>query len=431
MIAFKANSMIASLAVCLAGSSLTACGVGAASADPDSLVDPGAPVEAAPPEKGAVVADFIAHISPRDGSITFHRARRAAAAGPGLPPQDLNGDGDTLIVDEDGNEGSGSANTVELVTNSVGVDADCPAGYQTASFCGNVTLRHFYGRSLSDVFVQATYVSDADGNPLTDHGGLNSSPSEYGLDATWGLWKYTGGGGEAAGVLGQGAPFNAGSANWVFSNPDDADTWIYLRVVAAVSYTDYAVAPSSTSFIDACAVGGSTTSSSDTQTMPFPFTFWDSTSSTVGFNRLGMITFGSVAGTASGANECLPSTAAPTPGLFAFWDDLTFGPSGKMCWATVGSEPNRRFVIEWSGMDFATSDVGSSLTFEAILSEGTNRVDMVYANMLGPDGSSSARSTGASATVGVQNSTGTAAPGAVCGGTGYVSGSSFTWSPIP
>jgi hypothetical protein len=431
MIAIKANVVLASIALFAAASPLIACSVGAASVDPD----PPAVQPPPAPAKGVIVGDFVAHLSPHDGSITFYRTRRAAAK-PGFHAQDLNDPGDTLIIDNDGAEGSGSTNTVELVTNSVNFNGGCPAGYQANSFCGNVTLRHFYGRSLSDVFVQVTGVTDAQGNPLSDHGGLNNAPGEHGLDDSWGLWKYTGQGVTTAGVLGQHSPFNAGSADWVFSNPDDADTWIYLRVVAALSYSDYTAGASSTSFIDACAIGGSTTSSSATQPMPFPFTFWDTTSSTVAFNKLGMVTFGDTPGSANGLNECLPSGTAPTPGLFAFWDDLTFGPTGKMCWATVGAEPNRRFVIEWSDMDFATDDgpvedVGSSLTFEAILSEGTNQIELSYGEMRAPSGSSSNRPAGSSATVGIQNSTSTAAPGAACDSAKFVSGSSFAFGPVP
>lgn len=403
-------------------------------------VDVNPPVEAPPvTTNSASLGDFVAHVSPREKSITFQRIKRQRG-GSTLSPQDLDNATDTLTIDNDGSEGTGSTDTVELVTNTVGDNfsgdvygTTCPGSNQ---FCANVTLRNFYPRSLSNVFVQVTAIHDGTGVDLPSHDAVNSDASELGLDNTHGLWKYTGSSVTAAGVLGQNSPYNAGSVDWSFDNPDDADTYIVLSVFAGLIYTDYSVGGSSASFVDACALGSSTTSSSASQSMPFVFGLWDTASATVNFNERGMITLGGTGGTASGANVCLPDGSAPAPAIFAFWDDLTLGAGGQMCWTTVGSEPNRQFVVEWSGLDFASddpgsTDVGSTLTFEAILSEGTNTVDLVYDTMSPPGGSSSTRPTGTSATVGTQDSSGSSSPGATCGSGSYGSGSAYSLAPIP
>jgi hypothetical protein len=310
---------------------------------------------------------------------------------------------------------------VELTTNSVGSNGECPAGYQTNTFCGNVTLRHFYSRSLANVFVQATSIT-----PPTGHNGLNSDPSEFGLDDTYGLWKYTSPGAAVPGVLGQ-APFNEATRDWVFADPDGADTSIVLRVVASLKYAGYTFDFGSSPFIDACSGGASTTVASAQQTMPFPFTLYGSTNTIVRYNRRGMITFGSVTGSASGTNVALPNTGAPKPMISVFWDNIVYGAGGSMCYKVVGSAPNRQVVITWNNMSFAdAADQPATLQFGAILTEGTNNVEVVYNTMNGP----TPRADGAGATVGVQNEAGTAATSET-DQPNYGAGNTYAFVPIP
>jgi hypothetical protein len=368
-----------------------------------------------PPPQGAVVAEIIAHLSPSRGTITFEPIERAS---PGLDTQSM----DSLNLVQDDVPGSGLPTTVELITNSVGYNAECPAPYQTNTFCGNVTLQSFYGRSLSNVFVQATSIT-----PPTGHNGLNKDSSEFGLDDTYGLWKYTSPAASTEGVVGQ-SPHNTGTRDWVFANPDNAETSIVLRVVSSLRYSGYVFDFSSASFIDACSGGVSTTASSAQQTMPFPFTLYQSTNSVVRFNIKGMITFGNVNGTASGSNVSLPAATAPKPGVFVFWDNLKYGPGGKMCYKVVGSAPNRQAVITWNNMTFTDAPDANtaSLQFGAILTEGTNNIDVVYNAMSG----ASSRPDGDSATIGVQNEAGSVATAEFNSG-GYGSGNAYAFVPIP
>jgi hypothetical protein len=213
------------LAVALAGCTGEAPCAGEACSGLDPVAAAPTP---APSRAGTVSADFRAHLQPGAKTITFERLDGRSGA-PGTRPQDLT----DLTVTQDTVPGSGPANTVELVTNSVGYNGQCPTGFQTNSFCGNVTLRHFYGLALSDVHVQVTKVTDAGNVVIGGHGGINNDPSLHGLDASQGLWKYTSAGASSAGGVGR-SPDNQATRDWVFANPDDADTWIYLRVVASL-----------------------------------------------------------------------------------------------------------------------------------------------------------------------------------------------------
>jgi Family of unknown function (DUF6209) len=189
-------------------------------------------VSAAPaptaPQSGLVAAYFRAHLQPSLGKMTIERLG-AAHAVPDLRPEDFT----DLPIVADNVAGSGPANTVELVTNSVGYNGQCPAGFQTNTFCGNVTLDHFYGLKLSNVFVQVTKVTDTSNNVITGHSGINNDSTPLGLTNTDGLWQYTSSGQSTSGIVDV-APNNSATRDWVFANPDNADTYIYLRSVGSL-----------------------------------------------------------------------------------------------------------------------------------------------------------------------------------------------------
>jgi hypothetical protein len=96
------------------------------------------------------------------------------------------------------------------------------------------------------------------------------------------------------------------------------------------------------------------------------------------------------------------STGTVPPALIApFWDDLIMQSGvGSVSIRTVGTAPNRRFVVQWSRMSILDEDgrdLNANLTFEAILYEGSNDIQFVYETLSG------SRSDGSSATVGVQD----------------------------
>jgi len=182
-------------------------------------------------------------------------------------------------------------------------------------------------------------------------------------------------------------------------------------------------------WVDACAAPGSQrilVSSDEGVTqvaLPFTFSFYGTPYTSVRVSANGYLSFSDAA--PQWVNSMLPTTTVPNS-IFAFWDDLSQRATG-VCIATTGTAPNRTFVAEWVDATFYTStDPGTHLTFEAMLDEATSTVDVRYLQMTG-DGD---RSSGASATVGVQQGAGSSydlvaynTPGVT------VSGSGFRWTP--
>jgi hypothetical protein len=113
----------------------------------------------------------------------------------------------------------------------------------------------------------------------------------------------------------------------------------------------------------------------------------------------------------SGAAGPCPSTSRPSTGtpndiVAAFWDDLN-SVTGltSVRYNTYVSAPNRRFTVEWKDFTFF-SGAGERLTFQAQLFESTNVVEVHHCSMAANTGSAT-RTTGDSATVGLENVGGT------------------------
>lgn len=102
----------------------------------------------------------------------------------------------------------------------------------------------------------------------------------------------------------------------------------------------------------------------------------------------------------------LPSSTLPPALIAPFFTDL-FLPGGASVFVqTVGSSPNRQLVVEWMNagiLDSQGNDLGSTVTFEAILYEGSNDIQFIYSSMNGTN------SGGSSATIGIQDSSRTQA----------------------
>lgn len=181
-------------------------------------------------------------------------------------------------------------------------------------------------------------------------------------------------------------------------------------------------------WIDACAQTGSQTllANADEGTVdvaiPFAFSFYGVpyTSATVSAN--GYISFAT--GSPQWVNSMLPSSEVPNT-IFAFWDDLV--QRDGVCTATVGTAPDRAFVIQWHDAGFyPTPQAATHLDFEVVLDERLNTIDVRFNQMEGEGD----RSTGGSATVGVQQGSGSSydlvaydTPGVTRSDTG------FRWAP--
>ncbi|MFT3775540.1 MAG: hypothetical protein QM820_60100 [Minicystis sp.] len=389
-----------------------------------------------PPPRGTVVKHVLARVQPSRRALTFERVTEA---GPALGTQSV----DSLSVVQDGTPGSGPASTVELVTNTVGdtfAGDACPGvAAGTKAFCANVSVNHFYPRPLSNVFVQVTSIVDGSFQPLGAHQAFTSDPSAMGLDNSLGLWRYTTPGG-APGVIGA-APDNGAARDWVFQNPDDADTFMSLRVVASLTYASYTRTAANLPFVDACAAGTNLgTPLTSLVDLPFPFTLYDTTATQVTVNRRGVLLMGpnngqiapskSVALPASGnvpACTLFTQCTVPKPAIFPFWDALTYLGTGAVCTETSGAAPGRTFAVTWSHVGRnSLADVDADYSFTVVLHEGTDVIDLLYGQMLGP----LPNAAGGSATVGVQNAAGTVAT-AEWKSSNYGTGTSYTLTPVP
>ena len=100
----------------------------------------------------------------------------------------------------------------------------------------------------------------------------------------------------------------------------------------------------------------------------------------------------------AGFARCLIAVAraeAPNALIAAFWDDLNPGAGGEVFVETRGEAPSRRFIAQWTEVP-RFPDEGSH-TFQAVLFEGTDDIELRYGALTGSSGSE-----GGSATVGLE-----------------------------
>ena len=139
-------------------------------------------------------------------------------------------------------------------------------------------------------------------------------------------------------------------------------------------------------------------------TIPFPFTYYGQTSTDARICTNGWVELGQTAGTCSFSNGAIPSTARPNA-VYPFWDDLVVDADASIRTATLGTAPNRRFVIEWRNVRFFSSpvDLTRRLTFNVVLHE--NGEILTQYKEIADDG----RERGDSATIGIESGGGTIA----------------------
>jgi gliding motility-associated-like protein len=133
----------------------------------------------------------------------------------------------------------------------------------------------------------------------------------------------------------------------------------------------------------------------------FNFTFYGNTYNRFYVTSNGLIMFGS--GSNDYTEDPIPFASSPNNLIAAFWDDIVINSSGKILYTTIGASPNRKCIIQWTNMGFYASNVLMG-TFSVILYEGSNNILIQYRSIID---NTSARSHGSSASIGIENSTGT------------------------
>ena len=176
------------------------------------------------------------------------------------------------------------------------------------------------------------------------------------------------------------------------------------RSVAGTVAENFVFSDDAYAWVDATAGGTNTGIRDDdgsvTIPIPFGFRFFGTSYTSVKASTNGYLVFGPSAAT-DWSNVRLPAAPAPNGIVAPFWDDLRLSSRGAIWYRTVGTAPNRRFVVEWAGVP-RYYDVGDA-TFEAILEESTGDVVFQYQDV---DFGDEFTNFGLSATVGVEDTTG-------------------------
>jgi hypothetical protein len=131
--------------------------------------------------------------------------------------------------------------------------------------------------------------------------------------------------------------------------------------------------------------------------LPFTFSFFGNNQNSVLVHSNGYLEFGAGNGNSVYQNTSIPNAAVPNNAIYGLWRDLNPASQGDIYTKTVGSAPNRTFVIEWANVtQYGTTN---SNNFQIVLFEGTSHIEYRYGNVAAMNG----------ATIGVENSTGTTA----------------------
>jgi subtilisin family serine protease len=142
---------------------------------------------------------------------------------------------------------------------------------------------------------------------------------------------------------------------------------------------------------------------SPAQSLTFPFLFYGQARDRIYVAANGMIGFVNQ-GLTQSSNIDLPSTSTPNAMICPYWDNLNPAAGGSVRFGVIGDAPNRRAVISWVAVP-RNSTPTESLTFQALLLEGSNEIIFQYLDVR----PGISRGAGRAATVGVENDTGTVA----------------------
>lgn len=128
----------------------------------------------------------------------------------------------------------------------------------------------------------------------------------------------------------------------------------------------------------------------------FDFRFYGNNRSNVFISSNGLLLFGS--GDYEYINLCIPARQNPDDFFALFWDDLEPGMATNVFYQTLGTAPNRRFVVTFWGVPHI-NDGTSAFTFQGVLHED-GRLKVHYRQM---QNGSQTYADGRSATLGIED----------------------------
>jgi len=126
----------------------------------------------------------------------------------------------------------------------------------------------------------------------------------------------------------------------------------------------------------------------------FNFTYYGAVYTTVNVSTNGYLVFNTTGNSFS--NTCPMPVTLNDLQVSPFWDDLyVFAPS-TLRYQTVGTAPNRTFIVQWNNVGFCCSTPPPGLTFQAQFREGSNIIAFMYSDV-----QANSRTQGDSATIGI------------------------------
>ncbi len=145
--------------------------------------------------------------------------------------------------------------------------------------------------------------------------------------------------------------------------------------------------------------------SAKTAKMGFDFTIYGKTYAYARFSDNGLITFGNENTQETNVDLTSQSPAWDLPTIAVLWDDWRITASAPAYYETLGTVPgDRRFIVQWDRVEAAPGSP-DTVTFQAILYEGTGTILLQYQDVVvtGGDGF---HDNGLSATVGIRDTGG-------------------------
>jgi len=116
---------------------------------------------------------------------------------------------------------------------------------------------------------------------------------------------------------------------------------------------------------------------SDAVTLPFAFNFFGTTYPSVKINGNGWISFDLASTNSHNAPTTSPSSFNPNAVIAGFWFDAeaTISASSDVRYTTVGTAPNRKFIVNYVALPYWLN-ASDTVTFQIALNEGENTVDI-------------------------------------------------------
>ena len=199
-------------------------------------------------------------------------------------------------------------------------------------------------------------------------------------------------------VTASGACVNNTSANVVM---DSGTKTVNLTAVSRSDSFGYLCAATTGTFVAAANVLGLSGDDNVTQiTLPFAVSQYGTSYTTAWVDTNGYISFANP-GESRPMSSGLPGTPAPNAAVYGFWDDFVVDGQASIRTETLGSAPNRRFVVEWRNVYFY--DTADRVTFSVVLGEDGS-FTTYYSGI-----DSNLRDRGEMGTVGIENPAGTVA----------------------